>query len=286
MEDDLQKPPASQDSSDDSQQTPPSAETPAAPEGTEDESSQAAGQKKQRDLLAERGRQLKAEEQARRTAESQVVQLNETVQQLRADFQALQGHVGQREQAERDAYLESLPPDERQAEEIKFLKTKIEQLERPAPVDGKAYFRQRSVELLNLANQTYGLQGDLAISISDLPESAKRSEDAFVSALEVLAVARSGGRGARSQESEDDDMPKTLTPAEEREKMKQEILQEIGAGRSNTVRPAAASKTSAPNEEDFVNTTFGYNSKKGPGAMRKQLQEQKDRALAAAEARK
>lgn len=194
-----------------------------------------------RDRLARQGRDLQSAKQAAQQAMAVATRQAAQIEQLTGHLQQMGQKQSQQEQARFAAYLNSLPPAQRQAAEVHYLKQQVAALSRSqrAPrvqeEDADAYTARRAQELAAEANDDFGLDGDEAVT-GDEDELDWDSEETFKRSLRKLARQRALGNNVAKKR-------KTAAGAAEEndveDRVTRNVLSTIG-GRSNSSRPAAA----------------------------------------------
>lgn len=230
----------------------------------------------ERDRRAKEGREKAALERRASTAEqlaaAQALELREMRQQVAEikQFQTAQ------QQAEQEARLAALPPDQRNAAELQMIKAQLAQR------DNVQYQQTRMQELATQANQAFGLNGDLGIRPDD-PLLDTTSEATYIASLKTLgAVRRQTGAANRPTDAETEEgnpMPKSKGEPTVQEQIDagieeglQKIRQEMGIGRSNSPRAAgSAGSADAESIQSDVQGALRNYSPRNPGATRAAL---------------
>lgn len=238
-----------------------------------------------RDLKAQLGREIAQERRAREQAEKVAIAAAAELQQLRGVVQNMGGYLAQRAEAERQARLAALPPEHRNAEEIKMLREQLARASKPATVAPKRYTPEeieeyrdkRSSEIIAEMNRQYGLSGDAALT-GDEDEIDWENEDTFLVTAKALGKLRqklsgSGGNMAKQATKQD-------TDAEREERLVKKVLAQMGAGSSNSVK--AASGKGGVSSDAFADTIRKYDSRGGIVKQQAALKEMVRRADEAA----
>jgi hypothetical protein len=266
-------------------ETPPPAASPETPPAAGDDDA-----KRERDRRAAEGRRLRALEETN-------VQLAQNVSVLTSRLEQMGAQLSAREQRDQEAYLNSLPPDERLEKKVELLEQRLAapparptQPAAPPTEDPVAYQRRRAQEILDGINERFGTD----ITPEEAVELGRRgivdwaSEDTYVATLRSVAIQAAQARPTPSQggvtpqgketpvakNSQTDDIDKRIQDGVDA------ALRDLGIHRPNSPRAAAAS--GPVSSEDMQKTTWGYSSRQGPKAMRAKLQQQIDAAREAA----
>src|SRR5215471_10830017 len=281
------------------------AEENAAPSSESDGSQQADQQEeneRERELqrrLTQQGRETADARRAAAYAQQQSQALQGTVTELQAQVRLLSASLGEQQQAEQtrrqrelDAYLETLPPEQRLERKIQILGQQIQQIQQiqqrpaatpsrpaqpPAPQPNQAqqpteqdsveYMRQRAVQIVGEAQQEFGVKVD----VSTLPDAAWETEDDF-----YRAVMREAARQSQGDVSKHSKPPANETPQQMQTRIRREIQDELGVSSPNTPR-SAPRNGKKPTEADVRTFVDGYQSAKGPRASVAKLKEMRER---------
>jgi hypothetical protein len=139
-----------------------------------------------RDIQTAHGRQLADERRAREAAQAQVVALSQQVEGLRTYVSQVGSAFNQQQQQARADYLRRLPPEQRLAAEHQMLKQEVaalrqgqiasrsQQSEQFSDAEIRDYMANRSRELVQEANDDFGLDGDEA-AIRGRPQEIYRA---------------------------------------------------------------------------------------------------------------
>jgi|SRR5215831_3878474 len=263
---------------------------------------QAEENERERELqrrLTQQGREAADARRAAAYAQQQSQALKGTVTELQAQVRLLtesmseaQRQETERKQREMDAYLNTLPPEQRLDRKIAILGEQIKQLQQPAvtpsqPVppapaqpqqqrqapqateqDSVEYMRRRAVEIVGEAEREFGIKVD----VSTLADDAWETEDAF-----YKAVMREAARGSQNGETSVPRKPPAQeTPQQMQQRIRREIQEELGVSSPNAPKgtPRATKKPTDSDVRDLVN---GYQSAKGPKAAAAKLREMRER---------
>lgn len=242
--------------------------TPIAPtpEGTEPEAAPVApsgnaglapvddGQK-ERDRLAQMGRKVAAAERENQNLKGQLTHLQTQLTQLGRT-------VSERQKAEYDAYLASLPTDQRLVKEVADLKSQLSAVRTPPTpqMSNDEMIRLRSQEILQAVNEMYELDDSVQLSPEDFGayDSSNpiwQGERAFLGAAKKMARDRLlKGKDEMAKPNTNDPKPAPTGPQDVTSLVQEQVkkqLQELGFGRSNSPRPASGSVPStAPGTVD------------------------------------
>jgi hypothetical protein len=266
----------------------------APPEPSAGSSPAAADPNRERNRLAQEGRQRAALERNNQALQTQLATQQQELQLLRQQVGGVVGLLTSQQQVEQEARMAALPPGQRTQVELDLVKQELlqtrqlltqqaqaqeqqrqEQLQREAAV---VYKTRRMAELVDDANEQYGLEGDLAIR-GDEEELDDAGEVTYKASLRTLALTRrkngqsqgSGGDGPVATKSSEE------TPEKMRERIKQEVLQELGVQRPNSPRAAAGADSPERIDDDLQDTLRSYDNRR-PGLLRQQLRELNERA--------
>lgn len=244
-----------------------------------------------RNRLASYGRELTQEREARQQMQQLVTQQAQHVQNLQRQLGQLGQAVTQAEQQRRAAYLASLPQDKRTAEIVRFQQQDIARLQRmisdrqsPLPqrpqytrADAEAYTQRRMREILDEVNTTLGLSGGREITGAE-DELVDTTEAEFRASAIALARARAKQGVGENVTKKVETKAAASDPKALREEIKQEVLAELGAGRSNSAK--AVAPKSGVSDDEFRKVHQEYNSRQGPKAQLDKLREIRERAYA------
>lgn len=239
--------------------------------------------------------------EARRQAQQAQAQLaNQTAQigELQAGIRLLAANLTERDrrdaevrQQQQQAELERLPPADRLARQIQLLQGEVKDLRAagaqrqpaqqpppPAPQqqapaqqreatddERRAYMDRRVREIVDEAETEFGVRP----SLDDIPDAAWDSEETFY--REVMRAAAKGGQGGTPVAPKKDE-----TPAQMRERIRQEEREKLGATAPNGARPAATRRGKAASAEEVRAAAQSYDSKLGPKANIARLQKLRD----------
>lgn len=244
------------------------------PVATDDESTRTL-----RDIQTTHGRQLADERRAREAAQSQVVALSQQVEQLRTYVERVGSQFSQQEQARRAAYLQSLAPEARTRAELEMLKQEVaaqrrgqqapQTQEQYSDAEIRAYMAQRSQEIVDAANDDFGLDGDELLSniTAETPGVDWTDEDTFKRSVRKLARQRALGReNPVADPKKSNEQRRTPASAD-------------SAGRPNSARPAAGGRSTLDVEKETQRVFMGSrNSKSGIQGRKAALKEVQKRA--------
>lgn len=258
---------------------------PAVPSEDESAGAPAAAQAKQkteRDRLADRGREIA---QLRKERDALAQQLTATQQRL----STIEERLALDEQQRLQAYLQSLPPEQRVQEEIRLLREQIGTLQQRLSSAQRAetveaYKNRRMREILDEVNARYGLDGEDAIRVGDdsLDESGEVAfyASALAEAKYRAKMKSTGGSVAPKKSTNQTSSNIDEVIARVKEETRREILKELGVSSPASARPAGGG--GKVTSEDIQKALRGYNSRLGPGAVMKKLRELREQAAEAA----
>lgn len=235
--------------------------------------------------LRRQGSELAKTQQAAAAALAQLTDLQGVVTQLAATQSADKQAEAQRREQQREAYLASLPADERVAEKVRLLEEEVKTLKQPRADVPPARTREqpdqrhqetpqeyqlrRAREIVAEANTEFGVkmnQDDL----NSIPEEAWNDESTFYREVMRAAARRSKAEGSeegdvanKSNTNKGKQTPKT--EAEIRAEVRAEVREEMGVGSPATPK-AAARRGKAPTEDDVRSAVQTYDSRQGPRA--------------------
>lgn len=257
--------------------------TPPGPGGQETLDAAADGEDRAlRDVKSQHGRELAQERKRAEQAERVAVALSSKLEQLQTQVTAMGGYLSQRDARERDAYLNSLPPDKRTAAEVDLLKRELSVLRgrnqgspQPTQAEIDAYTEQTSRKILDDTNRAYGLSGDLALT-GEEDELDWDDEKGFVASVKTLAKVRSKGTSVPKQNGN-----QAVDLQKLKEDIRREVIADLGVGRSNSAK-AAGGRAAPPSSADFDKVNAGYSSKRGMAGHLKNLKATVEKAREAA----
>lgn len=260
----------------------PAGQAPPAPEDSAPETEADAREREIQRRLSQQGRELanarRQAEIAQAAAQASATQVTEMREYL-AKVSANLNERDKREQAERqralEAELASLPPADRLQRQIEILQGQINGIaqqrtavppaqpaQRQAPRQAqtqasdderRAYMEKRVQEIISEAERQYGVRP----SLDSIPDQDWDTEDAFYRS--VMRQAQAGGNGSVAKKDE--------TPAQMRERIRQEERERLGATSPTAPRAAGTGgRKKAATEADVRAAAQTYDSKLGPKA--------------------
>ena len=282
----------------------------AAPSETEQDS-QADIAKRLQDQLSAQGRELKAAREEAQRANGYAAQTAERLQHTETRLESIGATLTQREQREMQAYLNSLPADQREREELRI---KVERLEarqsasdgaqtRPTPDQERQETFNRMVSMVGQAGADFGLDEGETIQWND-PRLDMASPQTYYASARRLARAISLGKadatppavdqptvwggasmadktnvqkgapGRSAQSAGNVDVAKIVADTTKA------VLKELGAqvgGAPHSARPAAATNNpfadliSDRKADPYQRAMDGYKNTRGPRATRDKL---------------
>jgi len=235
---------------------------------------------------AEARRQAAAAQEVLRAQTQQIGQLQASIQLLTAQASSQQQLEAQRQQAQMEAELASLPPADRLDRRMTMLQTQLDQLRTAAPQAQPAqprapapqtppvqrdpsdqeradYMEKRVREIVTEAQQSFGV----TIDLDAVPDGDWESEDTFYrSVMKQAAQASTGGNAVPKKQAE--------TPAQMRDRIRQEERERLGVNSPAAPRAApSSSRKKTADEADVRAAAQSYDSKLGPKANVKRMQE-------------
>ena len=249
--------------------------------------------------LTQQGRETADARRAAAYAQQHAQTLQGTVTELQAQVRLLTESMSeqrradaQRQQREMDAYLNTLPPEQRLDRKIEILGEQIKQMQRPAVTpsrpaqqpqpqqqrqapqpqyteqDSVEYMRQRAVQIVGEAEREFGVKVD----VSALDDAAWETEDSF-----YRAVMRTAARDSQNGETTvPRKPPANETPQQMQQRIRREIQEELGVSSPNAPKGSSRA-TRKPTEDDVKSLVNGYQSAKGPKAAAAKLREMRER---------
>lgn len=274
------------------QQDLPSGQAPPEPEDSGPETAADREREVQRHL-SQQGRELAdARRQVAAANAAAAAQANK-IGELEAGIRLLSENLTQRDQREAqaraqqiEAELASLPPADRLERKIELLQGQITDMRTAAPQARPAqqpaapapqrqptdqersqYMERRVREILAEAQQEFGA----APAVADIPDDAWESEETFYRSVmkQAAVAARNGGPVAQKKQDAE-------TPAQMRERIRQEERERLGANSPTAPRSAPANRRKTASEADVRAAVQTYDSRLGPKAnieKMKQLRE-------------
>ena len=231
---------------------------------------------------AEARRQAAAAQQVLAAQTQQIGELQASIKLLTANLSERDRQAAQQQQAALEAELQSLPPADRLERRIGMLQDQVNQLrtaappaqpaqqrtpapqpptvQQRAPTDEEraAYMEKRVREIIQEASTEFGV----TVNLDQIPDGDWESEDTFYrSVMKQAAQASTGGNGMPAKKTAE-------TPAQMRERIRQEERDRLGVNSPTAPRaaPASSSRKKAASEEDVRAAAQGYDSKLGPKA--------------------
>lgn len=125
---------------------------------------------------------------------------------------------------------------------------------------------RRVREIVDEAETEFGTRP----SLDDIPDAAWDSEETFY--REVMRAAAKGGSGGTTVAPP----KKDETPAQMRERIRQEEREKLGATAPNGARPAGARRGKSASADEVRSAAQNYDSKLGPKANIARLQKLRD----------
>ncbi len=221
---------------------------------------------------------------------------------------ALGAQFSAAEQRRIDEQLSQLPLDERAIAEVRLLKERIAGMQsRPTPITTPpparpqpdvAYTQQKSQEIVQAINAEFGtsLTGEEAgldwdsertfeLSARLLAMQQRTAQPPLAESTGASPALSTQGAvpptGADVPAKKNDDAPPDAATI--RDQVTEQIRRDLGISSPASPQPTGSRATpGVVTEDDLQKTVSGYNSKQGPGSIRKKLQEQREAAAKAA----
>jgi hypothetical protein len=244
--------------------------------------------------LTQSGREAAEARRQAQQAQAALAAQTTKIGELEAGIRLLAEHAGaQQRQAAQDrqkqieAELASLPPADRLEKKIELLQGQIDNMRtaappaRPAPAtqaprsqaspsepsdaERAAYMERRVREIVQEAQQSFGVR----VSLDDIKDEDWDSEDNFYKSVMKQAAMSARGNGGEQ-------VPKQSaaeTPAQMRDRIRQEERERLGVSSPAAPRATPAGRRKQPSADDVRAQMQGYDSKLGPKANLKKLQE-------------
>lgn len=246
--------------------------------------------------LTQQGREAAEARRAAAYAQQQSTALQGNVTELQAQVRLLTESMSEqqrqdqaRKQQELENYLKTLPPEQRLDRKIEILGQQIQQLQKvatPSPTTQPAapqptrqaapqqqyteqqsleYMRQRAIEIVNEAQQEFGVKVD----VGEFSDDAWETEESFYKAV-MRTAAQNGGTNVPSKP------PANETPQQMQARIKREVQEQLGVTSPNGPK-GSPRRTGKPSESDVRSLVDGYQSAKGPRAQVQKLREMRER---------
>ena len=273
-------------------------EAPPAPEASGPETEADAREREIQRRLTQSGRETaearRQADTARQVAAAQAAQISElqaSVRLLTEQASATQQAAAAEKQRLIEAELASLPPADRLERKIELLQGQITDMQTAAPQarpvqpqvpatpqsppvqnaqrqptddERAAYMERRVKEIVVEAQTEFGVQVDL----DNIPDNDWESEETF-----YRSVMKQAAQGSRNGGEAVPPTRKAETPAQMRDRIRQEERDKLGVNSPAAPRATPAARKKAPDEADVRAQVQGYNSKIGPKANLKKLEE-------------
>ena len=273
-----------------------------APPSQEDSAPETEAEQREREIqrrltasgreAAEARRQAATAQQVAAAQAAQISELQSTVRLLTEQASAQQQREAAERQRQIEAELASLPPADRLERKIELLQGQITDMRTAAPQarpaqprppapqstqpvqsaqreptdDERAqYMEQRVREIVAEAQQEFGVQ----VNLDNIPDGDWESEESFYRSVMKQAAqnSRNGGEAVPPTRKAAE------TPAQMRDRIRQEEREKLGVNSPAAPRATPATRKKAPDEADVRAQVQTYDSKLGPKANVKRLQE-------------
>lgn len=241
---------------------------------------------------AEARRQAALAQQALTAQTAKLAELEAATRLMSANLNERDKRDAEQRQAQIKAELASLPPADRLQRQIELLQGQIDEMRTVAPQaqparqappqaapqpvptqrreptddERKAYMEQRVKQIVDEAERTYGVRPDL----DSIADNDWDTEETFIRA--VVSQARTASQNGGSMPKKEE------TPAQMRDRIRQEERDKLGVNSPTAARPAATGsrRTKAATEAEVRSAAQSYNSKLGPKANIQRLQQLRD----------
>lgn len=275
----------------------PAGQTPPAQEDSAPETEADREREIQR-RLTQSGREAAEARRQAQQAQAQLANQNAQIGELQAGIRLLAANLSARDQREAEvrqqqqqAELERLPPADRLARQIQLLQGEVRDLraagaqrqpaqqstpnppQQQAPAQHEAtdderreYMNRRVTEIVDEAEREFGVRPNL----DEIPDAAWDAEETFYREV-MRQAARSGQGGTAVAPPKKDE-----TPAQMRERIRQEEREKLGATSPNGARPASTRRGKAASADEVRAAAQTYDSKAGPKANIARMQKLRD----------
>lgn len=275
----------------------PEGQAPPSPETSGPETDAEAREREIQRRLTQSGREAAEARRQAQAAQAQLAAQTSQIGELQASIHLLTANLSERDKRDAqaraqqiEAELASLPPADRLERRIDLLQGQFNDMRTAAsqtqpaqspapqqptpqtppvqqqPTDQQRadYMEKRVREIVAEASSEFGVQVDL----DQIPDDDWNSEETFYrSVMKQAAQASTGGNGVPPKKAAE-------TPAQMRERIRQEERDRLGVNSPTAPRATpASSRKKAASEEDVRAAVQGYDSKLGPKANVKKLQE-------------
>jgi hypothetical protein len=238
---------------------------------------------------AEARRQAQQAQYALAAQTAKIGELEAGIRLLAEHASAQQRQVAEDRQRQIEAELNSLPPADRLEKKIELLQGQINNMRtaaptaRPAPAvspqppppspgagappsdqERADYMERRVREIVKEAADTFGV----SVNLDHVPDDDWNSEDTFYKSVmkQAATSARNGGTALPKQSAAE-------TPAQMRERIRQEERERLGVTSPTAPRATPAGRRKQPSAEEVRAVVQGYDSKLGPKANLAKLKE-------------
>jgi len=261
----------------------PEGQAPPSPEGSAPETDADAQEREIQRRLTQSGREAAEARRQATSAQQALAAQTQQIGQLQASIQLLAANLSERDrrdaaqrQAQMEAELASLPPADRLDRRISMLQNQFEQLRtagaqrqpaqqapsapppvQPSDQERADYMERRVREITAEAQTSFGV----SVNLDDIPDGDWESEDTFYrSVMKQAAQASTGGNGMPAKKQAE-------TPAQMRDRIRQEERERLGVNSPTAPRAApASSRKKSADEAEVRAAAQSYDSKLGPKA--------------------
>jgi hypothetical protein len=277
----------------------PEDQAPSSPETPSPETVAAEREREIQRHLSQQGRELadarRRADAAQAVASAQAAQIGN----LEANIRLLSEHLNEQQrqqaqarQAQIDAELASLPPEDRLERKIGMLQDEIREIRTAAPQaqpaqptppqppqpqqqgagqqtqaeDPADYMTRRVREIQQEAQDEFGV----LVTTDEVPDDAWNSEDAFYKSVMKAAATKSRNGGDMPSK------PKAETQEQLRDRIRQEERERLGVNSPAAPRAQPAGRKKSPTGDDVRSSVQTYNSSLGPKANVQKLKELRD----------
>jgi hypothetical protein len=282
-----------QDNAPEEAQVPEGQEAPPSQESSGPETDAEQREREYQRRLTQSGRE--AAEARRQAAAAQAAMANQTAQlgELQASVRLLTEQASAQQQAQAverqrqiEAELASLPPADRLERKIELLQGQVTnmqtaasqtrpvqtppvpqtqpQTQPPSDDERAAYMEKRVREIVQEAQGEFGVQ----INLDQVPDADWDSEETF-----YRSVMKQAAQGSRNGGETVPPRKQAETPAQMRDRIRQEERDKLGVNSPTAPRATPTTRKRAPDEAEVRAQVQAYDSKLGPKANLKRLQE-------------
>jgi hypothetical protein len=259
-----------------------------APPSVEDTGPETAADDHERDIqrhLSQQGRELAEARRQAATANQVATAQAAKINELEANFRLIAEHLTEQQrqaaaarQAQMEAELARLPPQDRLERKLELLQGQVAQMQTAAPQaqpvqpppqpqapagagaqqeDPAVYMERRIKEIQAEAQTEFGV----LVTTDEVPDDAWGSEDAFYRSVMKQAALKSRDGGTPVAQK-----PAAETQEQMRERIRREERERLGINSPASARAAPSSRKKSATEADVRAAVQTYDSKLGPKA--------------------